>query len=76
LGATYEDVVGKGLGGHGESSLLYLKGGSPYAHTLPGLLEGLQSFSVRPIVPEPATWALLVVGGLGLCWAKGRRSAQ
>jgi len=76
LGATYEDVVGKGLGGHGESSLLYLKGGSPYAHTLPGLLEGLQSFSVRPIVPEPATWALLVVGGLGLCWAKRRGNAQ
>ena len=73
LGATYEDVVGKGLGGYGESSLLYLQGGSPDAHMLPTALVGLQSFSVRPIVPEPGTAALLVVGGLGLCWWLPRR---
>ena len=50
LGATYEDVVGRGLGGYGESPLLYAQGGSRQDQfPLAGPLVGLQSFSLRPL---------------------------
>jgi len=63
LGATYEDVVGRGLGSYGESPLFYAQGGDPYNQfPIPGRLVGLQSFSLRP-VPEPSIWALLSWAG-------------
>ena len=48
LGATYEAVVARGLGGYGESPLFYNRGGggSPNGEE-PGLLYGLKSFSLR-----------------------------
>lgn len=70
LGATYEEVTALDLGGYGESSLFYAHGGNPLLipASLPGPLIGLQSFNLRPIVPEPSTCALLVLGGAAVCW--------
>ena len=75
LGATYEEVAGLGIGGYGESPLFYAQGRNPLSAPpdLPGPLIGLQSFSLRPVVPEPSTWALLVLGGTALWWAVRRR---
>lgn len=74
LGATYEDVEALDVGGYGESRLFYAQGGSQLGlPTLPGPLIGLQSFSVRAVVPEPTTWALLALGGGCLWWAARRR---
>ncbi len=64
LGATYDDAVKQGLGGYGESNLFYARGGDPTL-TEPGLPEplfGLQSFSLLPEVPEPASFSLLLLG--------------
>ncbi len=63
LGSTYEQVAALGLGGYGESSLLYLQGGNPNAEPPigPHLLIGLQPFSLRSI-PEPTVWQLCVIG--------------
>jgi hypothetical protein len=77
LGGTYEEVVARSLGGYGESTVLYLRGGNPTGlPTLPAPLTGLQSFSLLPVVPEPSTWALLALGGVGVClavWRKRKR---
>jgi len=70
LGSTYEAVQVLGLGGFGESQPFYAQGGNPLADPpdIPKPLVGLQSFSLREVVPEPSTWALLTLGGATLCW--------
>lgn len=74
LGITYEEVAGLGIGGYGESPLFYQQGGNPFDLLgTPPRLIGLQSFSLRPVVPEPSTWALLALGGTSLWWAWRRR---
>ena len=67
LGPTYEEVMARGLGGYGESAPFYLRGGNPYDLLgLPAPLTGLQSFNLRPVVPEPSALGLLLFGGLVL----------
>lgn len=73
LGATYEEAAAHELGGYGQSSLLYAQGGGDNALQVPQPLIGLQSFSVLQPIPEPATGALLTLGGLGLWWVARRR---
>lgn len=73
LGATYEEVVAQGVGGYGQSSLFYARGGSPSTLVPPSPLQGLTSFSVLEPIPEPTTWVMLLVGG-GIFWLGSRRS--
>lgn len=76
LGATYEEVESLGIGGYGESPLFYALGSTPgqLLPSIPADLVGLESFNLRPIVPEPSTGLLFPLGGvLGWwvrrCWA-------
>jgi hypothetical protein len=75
LGTTYEDVMRIGLGGYGESKILFLQSGGGTGGGTPGppaLLIGLQSFSLRPI-PEPSAALLFWLGMpwlLWRCWQK------
>jgi hypothetical protein len=75
LGPTYEAVLARGVGGYGQSGLVYAMGrcGGCIPPDIPGILVGLQSFSVLPVIPElPVGW--LLVGGLaGLWYARRRR---
>jgi hypothetical protein len=74
LGATYEEVAALGIGGYGESPLFYAQGGN--ANDLlgfPAPLIGLQSFSLRPVVPEPSTVALVLLFGLPWLFVRMRR---
>ncbi len=61
MGATYEEVRARGLGGYGESLLFQKVGGNPGGGvaTLPEPLTGLQSFS---LIPEPSSFMLLLLG--------------
>ena len=70
LGGTYEGVAALGQGGYGVSPLVFARGGDPNGAnpSPPGYLTGLQSFSLLPVVPEPAAWVLLALGGTAL-WA-------
>jgi hypothetical protein len=75
LGATYEEAAARGLGGYGQSGLVYAMGrcGDCITPDIPGILVGLQSFSVLPVVPEPsAVW--LLGGGLAALWFTRRRA--
>jgi len=78
LGATYEDVTARGIGGYGESPLFYADGGDPTAvpPEVPAPLFGLESFSLRPIIPEPSTSALLAVGSVVIWMVRQRRRAS
>jgi len=75
LGETYEEVAAKNIGGYGESPIFKTRGALPDAPNPvpPAPLFGLQSFQLRPIVPEPGTAALLVLGLAGLGWVWRRR---
>ena len=67
LGASYEDVVSRNIGGYGQSSILYCQGTlGPFdpLPQFPAPLIGLTSFSVSPVVPEPGASALLALGGV------------
>ena len=62
LGATYEEVVASGLGGYGESHAFYADGANPTIFQAPAPLIGLQSFSLRAVVPEPSALILAALG--------------
>ena len=63
LGQSYEDTVQSGLGGYGESNpFQVVAGGAGVPPTLPAFLVGLQSFSLRPEIPEPSAVGLLLLG--------------
>jgi hypothetical protein len=56
--------LARGLGGYGQSSLFYARGGCPLCAPpdIPRPLIGLTSFSVLAPVPEASSWALLLLG--------------
>lgn len=64
LGTTYEGVEALRIGGYGESTLFYAQGSDPYAEPprLPAPLIGLESFNLRPIIPEPCAGPILLLG--------------
>ena len=69
LGNSYEEVVASGLGGYGESDMIRLVGGNPCENpTTPAQLVGLESFSLRAVVPEPSAALLLLLGLPVLMW--------
>jgi hypothetical protein len=76
LGATYEEVAALGIGGFGESPLFYAQSGNPFDQfPFPGRLIGLESFSLRPIIPEPSTLALFALGSVIMWMVRQRRHA-
>ncbi len=74
VGTTYDEASARALGGYGESTPFYARGGNPYALDPPRPLIGLQSFSVLQPVPEPSTYALLLAGVGSLCWLCRRKA--
>jgi hypothetical protein len=74
LGDTFQEVEDLGLGGYGESSVFYAQGSNPLLPLpdLPAPLIGLQSFTLRPIIPEPTTGVLLAWGAGMVWWARRR----
>jgi len=77
LGATFESVASLGIGGYGESPLFYADGGNPLSPSgIPEPLIGLESFNLRPIIPEPSTSALLALGSVVIWMVRQRRRAS
>ena len=75
VAASYEEAVDLDIGGYGESNTFFLDGGNPCSlPEVPPQLFGLETFSLRPVVPEPSVWALLVGGGViwWMVWRRGR----
>jgi hypothetical protein len=72
LGDTYEEVQERGLGGYGESPPLQLVAGH-FTGAGSTQLIGLESFSLRPTIPEPGTLSLLLVALPVLWLTAGRR---
>ena len=71
FGGTYEQVAALGVGGYGESPLFSARGTYPLDLLgVPAPLIGLQSFSLLPVVPEPSS---LFLGLLGLPLLFSRR---
>jgi hypothetical protein len=71
LGGTYEQAVQAGLGGYGESGLFEARAGLVEgAGTRYEFLVGLESFSLRAVIPEPGALSLLLlaapVGSVGV----------
>ncbi len=62
LGATYDEAVAQGLGGYGESPLFQGYGYIIVGQELGAPLFGLQSFTLRPVIPEPNVAWLLTFG--------------
>ena len=74
LGGTYEEAVRTGLGGYGESDLFEALAGAPTgAGTEYAFLVGLESFSLRPVIPEPGTLSLLLLAAPVLWFANRQR---
>ncbi len=72
LGSTYSVAEAMGRGGVGESSVVQeVAGGDGFS---PGPPDGLKSFSLSPLVPEPSTYALFGLGAVALWWQCRRRS--
>ena len=79
LGLTYEAVSALGLGGYGASPLFFAQGSDPFREppVTPGSLIGLQSFSLLPVVPEPGTGVLVLLGfGCLAAWRWFNRRAH
>jgi hypothetical protein len=72
LGTSYEEVQALGIGGYSESNLFQKSGGDPGGGvpSLPEPLIGLQSFSLRAVIPEPSSTGLLLLGLPLLLWRK------
>ncbi|HVR36787.1 MAG TPA: PEP-CTERM sorting domain-containing protein, partial [Methylomirabilota bacterium] len=73
LGGTYEEAQQQGLGGYGESPAFQLIAGHETgAGTIHAPLIGLESFSLRAVIPEPSTLSLLLLS-LPVLWLAQRR---
>jgi hypothetical protein len=73
LGGTYEEAVQAGLGGYGESNLFQTRaGGTTGAGDQVAFLVGLESFSLRPVIPEPGTLSLVLLAG-PVVWLAARK---
>ena len=75
LGASYQEVVSLGFGGYSESNIFQKQGGHP-GGGVPGLPEpliGLESFSLRAVVPEPSATLLFLLGLPWLLWRCWRK---
>ena len=73
LGGSYDAVKALGIGGFEESNIFLARGGnSGGVPTPPGFLIGLESFSLRPVIPEPAAWQLVLLGALAMWMARRR----
>lgn len=60
LGATFEEAQAKGLGGWGESTTFTITTGGGL--NPPAIMNGLTTFNISTIVPEPSIAALGLLG--------------